>query len=127
MGVSFSPGGAQWDYVGYGMFRRRLAALDGIDLDKMRGFTTEPLPHDWDDYPTALEPLLNSSDVRGFISSESCRRMLPRLSAVADQWRSELAAATEENPHEAYDQPSLESLIEGMTHCAEHGCALQYG
>lgn len=127
MGVSFSPSGAQWDHFGYGMFRRRLAALEGIDLDKMRGFTTDPLPRDWEDYPTALEPLLNSSDVHGFISSENCRRMLPRLRVIAEQWRKELQAATGEMPHEEYDQSSLEALIEGMTHCAEHGCALQYG
>jgi hypothetical protein len=123
MGVSFSPGGAQWDYVGYGMFRSRLAALDGIDLDKMRGFTTEPLPRDWEDYPTALEPLPNSSDVRGFISSDDCRRMLPRLRVVADQW----GTAPSPNENEAFDLQALRSLIEGMEHCAGHGCALQYG
>ena len=127
MGVSFSPGGAQWDYVGYGMFRRRLAALDGIDLDRMRGFTEDPLPRDREDFPTALEPLLNSSDVHGFISSESCRKMLPRLRVIAEQWASHLAASTDELPHERYDQPNLEALIEGMAHCAEHGCALQHG
>ena len=127
MGISFSPGGAQWDYVGYGMFRRRLAALDGIDLDRMRGFSTEVLPQDWEDFPTALEPLLNSGDVRGFVSSDACGRMLPRLRVIAEQWAGHLAASTDELPHERYDQPNFEALIEGMAHCAEHGCALQYG
>jgi hypothetical protein len=123
MGVSFSPGGAQWDYIGYGMFRRRLAALDGIDLDKMRGFTADPLPRDWEDYPTPLEPLLNSSDVRGFISAEDCRRMLPRLRVVAEQW----AANPDPNDNEAFDLQAVRSLIDGMEHCADHGCALSYG
>lgn len=127
MGLSFRPGNAQWDYVGYSMFRKRLAALDGIDLEKMRGFTEDPLPRDWEDFPTALEPLLNSSDVHGFISAESCRKMLPHLRVIAEQWRVELAAATREMPHEEYDQPNLEALINGMEHCAEHGCALSYG
>jgi hypothetical protein len=123
MGVSFSPGGAQWDHFSYGAFRRRLAILDGIDLDKMRGFSTEDLPRDWEDYPTALEPLLNSSDVHGFISAESCRRMLPRLRVVAEQW----SAAADPNDNEAFDLQALRSLIDGMEHCADHGCALQYG
>jgi hypothetical protein len=123
VGLSFSPGGAQWDYAGYGMFRQRLASLDGIDLDKMRGFSTEPLPRDWEDYPTALEPLLNSGDVHGFISAESCRRMLPRLRVVAEQW----SAVPSPNDNEAFDLQALQSLIGGMEHCADHGCALQYG
>ena len=123
MGLSFSPGGAQWDYAGYDMFRHRLAALDGIDLDKMRGFTSDPLPRDWEDYPTALEPLLNSSDVHGFISGEACRKMLPRLRAVADQW----STAPDPTENEQFDYQALRALIEGMEHCAEHGCALSYG
>jgi hypothetical protein len=109
--------------MGYKMFRTRLAAMDGIDLDKMDGFTTEPLPREWEDYPTALEPLLNSSDVHGFISGEACRKMLPRLRAVADQW----AAEPDPTDNEQFDLQALRSLIEGMEHCAEHGCALSYG
>lgn len=123
MGLSFRPGDAQWDHIGYSMFRRRLAALDGIELDKMRGFTADPLPRDWEDYPTALEPLLNSSDVHGFISGESCRKMLPRLRVVADQW----AAEPDPDDHEVFDLQALRSLIDGMEHCAAHGCALSYG
>jgi hypothetical protein len=123
VGISFSPGGAQWDSIGYAIFRLRLAALDGIDLDKMRGFSADPLPRDWEDYPTALEPLLNSSDVHGFISSENCRRMLPRLRVVAEQW----AVAPNPKDSEVLDLRRLRSLIDGMGHCADHGCALQYG
>lgn len=123
MGVSFSPGGAQWDYVSYSMFRQRLASLDGIDLNQMRGFSTDAIPRDWEDYPTPLEPLLNSSDVHGFISSESCRRMLPRLRVIAEQW----SGAPNPNDNESFDLQALRSLIEGMEHCADHGCALQYG
>jgi hypothetical protein len=122
MGISFRPGDAQWDYIGYSMFRQRLAALDGIDLTRMRGFGADE-PLDWEDFPTALEPLLNSSDVHGFISGESCRKMLPRLRVVADQW----AVEPEPNANEEFDLQSLRSLIEGMGHCAEHGCALAYG
>lgn len=123
MGLSFSPGGAQWAYGGYAMFRRRLAALDGIDLNKMRGFTEDPLPRSWEDFPTALEPLLNSSDVQGFISAEDCRKMLPHLRVIAEQW----AAEPNLNGNEAYDLQALRSLLDGMAHCAEHGCALSYG
>lgn len=123
MGLSFSPGGAQWDYVGYSMFRQRLAALDGIELDKMRGFSSEPLPRDWDDYPTPLEPLLNSSDVHGFIHASDCKRMLPRLHAVVQQW----TADPSPSDNEAFDLQALRSLIDGMQHCADHGCALSYG
>lgn len=123
MGLSFTPGGAQWDYIGYSIFRLKLAALEGIDLDKMRGFTDDPLPRDWEDYPTALEPLLNSSDVHGFISGDACRKMLPRLRAVAEQW----AASAHPTENEQFDLQALRALITGMEHCAEHGCALSYG
>lgn len=121
--ISFSPGDAQWDSSSYSVFRRRLAALDGIDLDRMRGFSTDVLPRDWEDYPTALEPLLNSNDVHGFISSEACRRMLPRLRVVAARWRSEEDTGSTVSA----DLSRLGALIDGMTHCAGHGCALQYG
>lgn len=123
MGLSFSPGGAQWDYMGYSMFRQRLAALDGIELGRMRGFSEDPLPRDWEDYPTALEPLLNSGDVRGFISGADCRKMLPRLRVIAEQW----AAKPDPNDNEAFDLQALRSLIGGIEHCADHGCALSYG
>lgn len=124
MGISYSPGGAEWSHEGYHMFRRRLAALDGIDLDRMRGYTaTGAVPLDWEDYPTALEPLLNSNDTHGFISGEACRRMLPRLRVIADGW----ATQTDPDDNEAHDLQALQALIEGMEHCAEHGCALSYG
>jgi hypothetical protein len=43
-----------------------------------------------------------------------CTGWMPRrLRVVADQWRAELAAASEEPPHEEYDQPNLEALIAG--------------
>ncbi|MCW2901738.1 MAG: hypothetical protein JWO67_4003 [Streptosporangiaceae bacterium] len=122
MGISFAPGGAQWDYLGYHMFRKRLAALDGIDLDRMAGFAKDET-RDWEDYLTPLEPLINSSDVRGFIGSWMCEQMLPKLRAVAAQW----TAAGPANHNEEYDLSSLGALIAGMEHCAEHGCALQYG
>lgn len=118
MGLDIRPGGASWSYSGFMIFRRKLAAEDGIDLTDMFGFGGHK---SWDTVTSALEPLLNHSDCDGYIDSYECEQMIPRLRRVLEQWRS-----SKETPWD-YDADQLDNLIAGMEHCSEHGCALVFG
>lgn len=85
MGVDI--GKAQWSYSGFGEFRRRLAAAEGIDLGRMAGFG---LPADeatpWDAVSTPLRPLLDHSDCDGDLSPEECAQVAPRLAEICESW-----------------------------------------
>ena len=112
MGLSFSPGTASWPYEGYAHFREQLAMWEGID--DLRAWWNNPFRED--EQPTALAPLLDSSDVRGFISGPQCASMIPRLKAILK---------FHDMSH--FDRSNLQALVKGMEHCAEHGCALAWG
>lgn len=119
MALSFAPGGAQWDHHSYSELRRQVALWEGLNLDEMKGFADadgNPGVRDWDEVHTPLEPWLNSSDVRGFISSSGCKQMAGRLAAILTY-----------HDMSTTDRDKLAALLAGMTHCAEHGCALAWG
>lgn len=114
MGLTFHPGDSQWDHGSYARFRRQLARYEGIrDLEKWR-----KNPFREDEQPTVLFPLLDAGDVHGFISGPQCERMLPRLLAIME---------CHETEFDPFDLQAFEALIEGMDHCARHGCALTCG
>ena len=113
MGLSFRPEDASWSYNGYADLRHRLALWEGIDLDEMKGFGGSV---DWGDVVTALEPLLNSSDVHGFFTSSQCKQMIPRLVAILRDY-----------DMSDYDRSNLSALVRGMQHCVQHGCAMSWG
>jgi hypothetical protein len=81
MGVAI--GRACWSYPGFGVFRRELAALEGISLDAMAGYGIEGIP--WDTVENPLVPLLNHSDCTGRLSPEECAEVYPRLEMLIPQ------------------------------------------
>ncbi|SHF88580.1 hypothetical protein SAMN05444320_105347 [Streptoalloteichus hindustanus] len=73
-----------WSYNRFDVFRRRLAQAGGFTLSEMRGFGGE---RPWDSVSTTLEPLLDHPDDDGTLTPAQCAAILPRLEAIADQWR----------------------------------------
>lgn len=65
-------------HTDYEIFRRRLAALGGIDLKAMPGY--DPRSRLAGRLPQPLEELFRSSSVHGYWTGQ-CRRMLPKLRA----------------------------------------------
>lgn len=68
-----------WSYSGFNRFRTKLAALCGIDLEKMEGFARDG-GKEWPS-PEAepLVPLLSHSDCDGTMTPDECATVAPRL------------------------------------------------
>lgn len=117
MGLDINPGGAHWSYSGFNQFRRDLAKEEGLNIQDMAGYggTLE-----WDDTATDLRPLFNHSDCDGYIDAFDCEDMVPRLKQISEAWKSDSEVGRQ------YYIDQLDSLIKGMEHCAEHGCALVF-
>jgi hypothetical protein len=119
MGVSFGrtdPDGTvvhgpQWDYPGFNMFRTRLAAAEGIVLDRMAGYHGG---RDWSTAATDLEPLLNHADDRGVLTAAQCAQVSVRLRQLV------LAMA------DAYDFAAGMALADLMDDCAVRGADLEF-
>lgn len=86
-----------FSYGGFNQFRTRVAAAEGIDLNKMEGYFSpegpylasgrapdRPIP--WDVYDTPLTPFLNHSDCDGNMTYEECQQVAPRLKAICEGW-----------------------------------------
>ncbi|WP_106396758.1 hypothetical protein [Actinocorallia populi] len=95
MGLILFPGDGDtsspdiaWSYSGFDAFRQELARAEGFSLSEMRGLGGD---HPWSDVSTLLEPLLDRpDDGGGELSPSECAAILPRLEAIADQWRTEV-------------------------------------
>lgn len=119
MGVSFqrtepdgtAVRGPQWDYLSFGMFRARLAAAEGIALDRMVGYHGD---REWSTAATDLEPLLNHADDRGVLTAAQCRRVSPRLRQLV------LTMVDE------YDRNAGMALADLMDDCAVRGADLEF-
>ena len=99
MGVDFDPGDAHWAYSGFMRFRKRVAWVEGLNLQLMEGYhhdgggccpsskpgvvnTDEEIQKwhtRWADVETTLEPLFDHSDCDGVLTREECEQVLPRL------------------------------------------------
>lgn len=119
MGVTIRPGGASWAYGGFMRFRERLAEAEGIDLREMKGFGGD---REWElpngQSVTPLAPLLNHSDCDGYLAGYECASVLPRLKSIVESWGADGSWD--------YDTQHGRLLVEGMEHCAQHGCALVF-
>lgn len=128
MGLCIVPGGAEWGYIGFMRFRRRLALAEGIDLyrcesyvELMRdrpGYYLAPdyrtaIHHDhvirWRDLKTPLRRLLNHSDCDGFLTPKECARILPRLRTIVESWPDRDARGEMD-----YDKQEGRKLVTGM-------------
>jgi hypothetical protein len=109
MGLDFSHCEACWGYGGFMIFRKRVAASIGIDLDAMVGFGGS---REW---PSAeKEPLvylLNHSDCDGHLTPKQCKVVAPRLLEIIDAW-------PDADYKVIYDKAQAKELAKGMTRAA---------
>lgn len=93
----------QWSYLGFGVFRRRLAQHLGIDLDQMRGFGGEG---EWSTVASPLRHLLDHADNEGDLSPQQAAELAPALEQALEEigagtdpgdfsWDHDLRAGTE--------------------------------
>jgi len=140
MGVSFRHGVEpeqprpaccpQWDYPGFGLFRSRLAAAEGLDLDEMQGYSKldwslhdsyqAPGTRSWDEATTDLKPLLNHSDCDGEMTPEECALVVPRLREILVTWDAD-------DPTFDYDLTNGLLLATCMETCARENTNLEFG
>ena len=114
MGLDFSHCDARWSYSGFMRFRRRLAALIGLDLDQMYGFGGE---RSWALIVDPIAGLLNHSDCEGILTPAQCREIAPRLRV--------LAAALGDDDF-GYDRDQALVLAAGMERAADEGENLEF-
>lgn len=115
-----------WSYSGFNVFRTRLAASEGFDLDEMQGFgkgeyfTAERVPgtRSWDEIDTPLKPLLNHSDCDGLLTAAECAQVAPRLREVVNGWPDTIETQ--------YDRWSALHLAHCMDVCAASGENLEF-
>jgi hypothetical protein len=114
MGLDFSHTDAHWGYMGFMLFRTKLAAEAGIALHCMSSFTwsfgkNKPYKDVWvcgyeegnslQKPPIGIQPvikwanvhddivpLLNHSDCDGELSPEECLKIAPRLRELVSAW-----------------------------------------
>lgn len=69
-------------YPGFGVWRRSIARLVGIELDHMKGFGGGVEWPEWDGSSPSLVPLLEHPDNRGDLSATECRAIAEALSEL---------------------------------------------
>jgi hypothetical protein len=116
----------QWGYMGFGLFRERLAEAEGFVLRDMYGFTdlarrlTEPdhIGRDWEEITTPLKPLLDHSDCDGDLSPAECAQVAPRLREIVEQWP--------DDPEHHYDRVNGLALVDCMVVCQMFETKLEF-
>lgn len=95
MGLGFSHGNAGWPYSGFNRFRTRLAAVIGIQLNRMEGFGPrsyelgrfpDTKETSWSTVDDPIVALLNHSDCDGELTVEECKTAAPRLRELVSFW-----------------------------------------
>lgn len=113
MGVAI--GDARWSYDGFGLFRREIATMEGIDLDAMAGFGDTSGPKiSWDTIDTPIKPLLRHSDCNGDLSPERCAQVYPRLAELVERLT------------DSYDIDNGRLLVAAMKTAVESGYRLEF-
>lgn len=109
MGIEFSRGKAHWSYTRFHIFRIRLAAEIGIDLDDMRGFKWSKKHgygrgKSWDKVKDPIALLLNHSDSSGDLSPKQCAKVAPRLRELVSSWPDDFNKLMALQLAEAFDE-----------------------
>lgn len=100
MGLDFSHCDARWGYVGFNLFRSKLAREVGIDLKAMVGFGGDT---EWKTVKDDIKIFLNHSDCDGHLTPKQCFRVASRMEELIKDW-----------PDLDYDKGKAVELIEGM-------------
>jgi hypothetical protein len=106
MGIDFHPGSAHWSYSGFHLFRKRIAAAIGMDLESMQGFGGSIQFSDFND---DVIPLLDHSDCDGHLTATECGKVGPRLKELVKDW-----------PKNDYDRMQALRFANDMIECARN-------
>lgn len=85
MTLSFSHGGPNIGYIGFGAFRRMLALHEGINLDEMEGYSpryglaSSTPKKSWKGVKARLRPLYDHSDCSGYLTPGTCLKLVQPL------------------------------------------------
>ena len=101
----------QWSYAGFNLFRRKLAAHIGIDLDQMKGFGGDG---DWAAVASPLRHLLDHADNHG----ELCPQQAAELAPALQQALYALARDLDYGHTWDYDRRAGMALVELCARCA---------
>ncbi|MGW7688800.1 hypothetical protein ACWGMA_07890 [Streptomyces asiaticus] len=101
----------QWSYAGFNLFRRKLAAHIGIDLDQMHGHGGDG---DWSAVESPLRHLLNHADNDGELSPQQAVELAPTL----EQALFALARDVDYGHTYSYDMRAGRELVELLARCA---------
>ncbi|MCP1180516.1 MULTISPECIES: hypothetical protein [Bacillus] len=112
MGLDFNHSDAHWGYSGFNNFRRKLAREINLDLDAMEGFGGD---FSWDLVKDDIKDFLNHSDCDGYLTSEQCKIIYPRILELVKNW-----------PNEDYDKQEAIILAEDMKYCHENNLILEF-
>ncbi|MFJ8657431.1 hypothetical protein ACIRNU_34475 [Streptomyces rochei] len=111
----------QWSYAGFNLFRRRLAAHIGINLDQMRGFGGEG---DWSAVTSPLRHLLDHADNEGELTPQQAVELAPAL----QQALFALAHTVDpDDPYWDYDRRAGMELVELCARCASENIPVVFG
>lgn len=109
----------EWPYVGFGVFRRKLADHIGVDLDQMRGFGGEG---DWATVESPLRHLLDHPDNEGELSPQQAVELAPAL----EQALFALARDFDYGPTYDYDLRAGRELVELLARCASENIPILF-
>lgn len=115
MGLDFNHSEAHWSYSGFNRFRRRLAKLDGYDLEKL--WSDEDNGIDHTDLP--MYDFYFHSDCDGNLTPEQMKRMLPRF-------RELIQMMEDENIEDDWDVESATMLANDMEDCIDEGLTMEF-
>ena len=97
MGLDFSHGDAHFSYPGFSLFRKRLMAVLGIDVEDMEGFENDrrkdmikrglATQRKWESLPPDdIYLLVDHSDCDGELTVQECQKIVPRLKQLTVFW-----------------------------------------
>ncbi|MFH9765221.1 hypothetical protein ACH4N4_30190 [Streptomyces microflavus] len=101
----------QWSYGGFSLFRSKLAATIGVDLDRMKGFGGEG---DWSSVESPLRHLLDHADNEGELSPQQAAELAPALEQALFQ----LARSGAYGHTWDYDRRAGRELVDLLARCA---------
>lgn len=103
MGLDTTHNAWHGPYSSFDIFRKKLAKVEGFDLDSMVGFGGK---NEWSSVKSKLQPLLNHSDCEGHIPPSKCKQIAERLWEIH-------ATLSQTDPEEQYFAEKVKQFADG--------------
>lgn len=114
MGLEFKDSHAHWSYGGFAIFRRKLAKMDGIDIQKLKEWGgTIDCPN------IPMREFYIHSDADGELEPHKLKIIVPRFSELMEMHKKEYGT-------EDYDTRMGYELLNTMKECIEDDVPLVF-